>query len=312
MKFSEQWLREWIGPEPPREQLLEQLNMAGLEVDDAEPVAPEFEGVLVGEVVSVAPHPDADKLRVCQVNAGQDDLLNIVCGAPNVYEGMRAPVAVVGAKLPDDFKIKKAKLRGVESFGMLCSARELGLSEDHAGLFELPQDAPVGENVRDWLQLDDISIDVDLTPNRGDCLGLIGIARELSAINRLDMKSTDVPVVPAEIDDVFPIELVNAEACSRYVGRIIRGIDPKATSPLWMQEKLRRCGLRSISPTVDVTNYVMMEMGKPIHAFDFHKLSGGIRVRNANAGEKLTLLDGQELTLDDNTLVIADHQAAHA
>ncbi len=305
MKFSEQWLREWVNPPLTAAELAEQLTMAGLEVDSVTPVAGTFSGVVVGEVLSVEPHPDADKLRVCSVSAGAEPL-QIVCGAPNVRVGMKVPTALIGALLPGDFKIKKSKLRGVESSGMLCSARELGLSEDAAGLMALPVDAPVGADIRAYLGLDDTCIEVDLTPNRGDCLGLAGIAREIGVLNRCSVAGPAMEPVSAGIEDTFPVQVSAPEACPRYLGRVIRGIDAKAATPLWMQEKLRRGGIRSLGPVVDVTNYVLLELGQPMHAFDLATLSGGIEVRHARAGERLTLLDEKVIELDTDSLLIAD------
>ncbi|HFD80807.1 MAG TPA: phenylalanine--tRNA ligase subunit beta, partial [Gammaproteobacteria bacterium] len=296
MKFSENWLREWVDPDLDREALAETLTMAGLEVDAVEAVAGEFSGVVVAEVLSVEPHPDADKLRVCQVSTGGDAPLQIVCGAPNVRAGMKAPLATVGGRV-GDMKIRKAKLRGVPSHGMLCSARELGLSDDHQGLMDLPANAPVGRDLRDWLDLDDVAIEVDLTPNRGDCLGVEGIAREVGALTGTDLTPPRPVAVDETIDDVLPVEVQAPEACPRYLGRIIRGIDPQAQTPLWMQEKLRRSGLRSLGPVVDVTNYVMLELGQPMHAFDLAQISDAVVVRRANKGEKLTLLDEREVEL---------------
>ncbi len=305
MKFSEAWLREWVNPNLDTEQLAEQLTMAGLEVDSIEPAAGAFSGVVVAEVLSVEPHPDADKLRVCQVSAGEGEPLQIVCGAPNVHAGMKAPLATVGGRV-GDMKIKKAKLRGVPSHGMLCSARELGLSDEHEGLMELPADAPVGQDIREYLSLDDVLIEIDLTPNRGDCLGMEGVAREVGALTGTDVTTPDMPAVAASIDDTFAIEVKAPEACPRYLGRVIRGIDPDAQTPLWMKEKLRRGGLRSLGPVVDVTNYVLLELGQPMHAFDLAQLSGGIEVRYANAGETLTLLDERSIEPDSDTLLICD------
>lgn len=307
MKVSEQWLREWVDPPVGTAELAEQLTMAGLEVDSIEPAAGEFDSVVVGEVLEVAPHPDADKLRVCRVDAGQGgDPLQIVCGAPNVHQGMRAPVALVGGKLPGGLKIKKAKLRGVESFGMLCSARELGLSEDHAGLMALPPEAPVGTDIRDYLKLDDSIIEVDLTPNRGDCLGMAGIAREVALLNDCDLTPPAIAPVTAQVEDSFPVTVDAPAACPRYLGRVVRGIDPAAVTPLWMQERLRRGGIRPLGPVIDVTNYVLLELGQPMHGFDLARLQDGIRVRFAEAGEKLILLDGREVALAADSLVIAD------
>ncbi|VAW75576.1 Phenylalanyl-tRNA synthetase beta chain [hydrothermal vent metagenome] len=305
MKFSEAWLREWVNPNLETAQLAEQLTMAGLEVDSIEVAAGEFSGVVVAEVVSVEAHPDADKLRVCQVSTGEGDLLQIVCGASNVRAGMKAPLATVGGRI-GEMKIKKAKLRGLPSHGMLCSAHELGLSEDKEGLMDLPADAPTGQEIREYLALDDVLIDIDLTPNRGDCLGLEGVAREVGALNGTDVSRPDIPPVPPNIDDTFPVDIKIPEACPRYLGRVIRGINPDAQTPLWMKEKLRRSGLRSLGPVVDVTNYVMLELGQPMHAFDLSQLSDGIEVRYPKAGESLTLLDERGIEPDKDTLLICD------
>ena len=312
MKFSEGWLREWVNPGLDTQQLAEQLTMAGLEVDSVEPVAGGFSGVVVAEVLSVEAHPDADKLHVCQVAAGEDGPLQIVCGAPNVCAGMKAPLATVGGRMPDDLKIRKAKLRGIVSHGMLCSARELGLSDEHQGLMNLPADAAVGTDLRDYLGLNDVMIDIDLTPNRGDCLGMEGVAREVGALTRTDLTPPAFESVAATIDDQLPIDVQSPEACPRYLGRVIRGINPNAETPLWMQEKLRRGGIRSLGPVVDVTNYVLLELGQPMHAFDLKQLSGGIEVRYAREGETLTLLDERTIDLDKDALLICDRQKALA
>ncbi len=312
MKFNEQWLREWVNPAVETEALAHQLTMAGLEVDAIEPVAAEFSQVVVGEVVSVEPHPDADRLRVCLVDVGEPEPLTIVCGASNVAEGMKVPTALIGAVLPGGLKIKKSKLRGVRSFGMLCSSVELGLEEQADGLMPLPSDAEAGVDVRDYLQLNDVAIEIGLTPNRGDCLSLLGIAREVGVVNSAPVSEPSVAEVVATIADTLAVTLADPKACPRYVGRVIKGINPNMETPLWMRERLRRCGLRSVSPVVDVTNYVMLELGQPMHAFDLGKLSGGIHVRAAGSGEKITLLDGQEVVLRDNTLVIADDNRAVA
>ena len=306
MKFSEKWLREWVNPDVDTATLIAQLTLAGLEVDAVEPVAGDFSGVLVGQVVSVESHPDADKLRLCKVDVAADELLSIVCGASNVRLDLKIPVAVIGAVLPGNFKIKKAKLRGVESFGMLCSAKELGMAENADGLMELATDAPVGEDFRKYLDLDDVSIDVDLTPNRSDCLGIAGIAREVGVLTGCDLTSWPKEAIDEQSAAQLTVEVEATSACPRYVGRVIENINVKATTPIWMQEKLRRSGLRSISPVVDITNYVMLELGQPMHAFDLNTLNGGIKVRMAKQGEKLTLLDGQEVTLSETSLVIAD------
>ena len=306
MRFSEAWLREWVDPGVDTRTLADQLSMAGLEVDAVEPAAPIFSGVLVGHVRSIAPHPNAEKLRICSVDLGRGEPLQIICGAANVAEGMKVPVATVGARLPENFRIKRAKLRGVESLGMICSAAELGLAESSDGIMALPHTAPPGEDFRDFLDLDDQCIELDLTPDRSDCLCLAGVAREVAVINRSPLQAPDVHAVSAAIDARFPVELFAPEACPRYVCRIVRGIDPNAETPLWMQERLRRGGLRAISPVVDVTNYVLLELGQPMHGFDLSKLDGGIRVRMAEVGERLTLLNGEGIELREDSLIIAD------
>ncbi len=312
MKFSELWLREWVNPAISSEELSEQITMAGLEVDGVEPVAGEFNGVFVGEVVECGQHPNADKLRVTKVNVGGERLLDIVCGAPNCRKGLKVAVATIGAVLPGDFKIKAAKLRGEPSEGMLCSFSELGISEDHDGIIELPADAPIGTDIREYLKLNDNAIEISVTPNRADCLGIIGVARDVAVLNKLTLNVPAMDAVPAAIHDTFPITVEATDACPRYLGRVVKGINVKAATPLWMHEKLRRCGIRSIDPVVDVTNYVLLELGQPMHAFDLNRLEGGIVVRMAKEGEKLTLLDGNEATLSADTLVIADQQKALA
>jgi phenylalanyl-tRNA synthetase beta chain len=307
MKFSEQWLRSWTNPAVDRDALVAKLSMVGLEVDSVTPVAGAFHGVVVGEILSAEQHPDADKLRVCQVSNGSETF-QVVCGAPNARAGIRIPFAMIGAELGDDFKIKKAKLRGVESFGMLCSASELKVSEDNSGLMELAADAPLGMDIREYLGLDDVVIEIGLTPNRGDCLSLAGLAREVGAIYGSDVKPVAIQSVAPAHDETRPVELLAPQACPRYLGRVIRNVDLSRSTPLWMVERLRRSDIRSIDPAVDVTNYVMLELGQPMHAFDLAEIRGGIRVRMAEQGEKLVLLDGQEATLTADTLVIADHQ----
>lgn len=307
MKFSEQWLRSWANPAADRDALVAKLSMVGLEVDSVTPVAGAFHGVVVGEILSAEQHPDADKLRVCQVSNGSETF-QVVCGAPNARPGIKVPFAMIGAELGDDFKIKKAKLRGVESFGMLCSASELKISDDHSGLMELAADAPVGTDIREYLGLDDVVIEIGLTPNRGDCLSLAGLAREVGAVYGCEVQPVTIqPVAPAH-DETRPVELLAPQACPRYLGRVIRNVDLSRPTPLWMVERLRRSDIRSIDPAVDVTNYVMLELGQPMHAFDLNEIRGGIRVRMAEQGEKLVLLDGQEVTLSADTLVIADHE----
>jgi len=305
MKFSEAWLREWVDPPVGRDELLEQLTMAGLEVEAFEPVAADFSDVVVGEVVAVSRHPDADKLSVCEVNDGTEHH-QVVCGAPNVRPGLKSPFARVGAVLPGNFKIKKAKLRGVESRGMLCSAAELGLGDDHDGILELAGGLSAGTDLRAALALDDVTVELNLTPNRGDCLSMRGLAREVGVLNNVAVHAAAAPPVPAAVDDTFAVSLEDPEGCPRYLGRVIRGIDISAASPLWLTEKLRRSGLRSIDPVVDVTNFVMLELGQPMHAFDLSRLADGIVVRLARPGEKLELLDGQEVALDSDTLLITD------
>ena len=312
MKFSEHWLREWVNPAVSSEELSEQITMAGLEVDDVEAVAGAFHGVVVGEVVECGQHPNADKLRVTKVNVGGERLLDIVCGAPNCRQGLRVAVATIGAVLPGDFKIKAAKLRGEPSEGMLCSFSELGISEDHSGIIELPHDAPIGIDIREYLGLDDNAIEISVTPNRADCLSIIGVARDVAVLNQLPLTAPEITPVAATLTDTFPIRVEAPDACPRYLGRVVKGIDVKAATPLWMREKLRRCGIRSIDAVVDVTNYVLLELGQPMHAFDLDRLDGGIVVRLAQEGETLTLLDGNEATLNADTLVIADQSKALA
>ena len=305
MKFSEQWLREWVKPALSTQALSDQLSLAGLEVDEVSGVAGHFEGVVVAEIISAAQHPDADKLQVCQVSDGSETF-QVVCGAANARAGLKTAFARVGAVLPGDFKIKKAKLRGVESMGMLCAEDELGISDDHGGIMELAVDAPLGTDLREFLNLNDSLIDVDLTPNRGDCLSIAGLAREVGVLNQVPVSPVQIEEVAAVSADTFPVQLDAPNACPRYVGRVIRNINPGATTPQWMQEKLRRSGIRSIDPVVDVTNYVLLELGQPMHAFDLNKLSEGIVVRMAKAGETLVLLDETEVTLNDDTLLITD------
>lgn len=313
MIFSEQWIREWVDPALEREALLEQLTMAGLEVDAWSPVAADFSGVVVAEILSAEPHPEADRLRVCQVNDGLD-CLQIVCGAANARAGLKVPLARVGALLPatkeegGSFRIRQARLRGIESNGMLCSAAELGMADSADGLLELPDDAVPGTDIRDFLKLDDISVELGLTPNRGDCLSIRGLAREIAVLNAVDISTLQIKPVTAVSGYCLPVEIKVPQACPRYLGRVIEDIDIAAQTPLWMQEKLRRCGLRSIDPVVDVTNYVLLELGQPMHAFDLDQLAGGICIRMAAAEEKLMLLDGKQLTLGEATMVIADQE----
>ena len=312
MKFSEKWLREWVDPRVTTAELAEQLTTVGLEVDSVESVAGDFDGVVVGRVQAVQPHPEADKLRLCMVEFGTAEPVEVVCGASNVRVGLSAPFAPVGARVAGGTKIRASKIRSVKSHGMLCSEVELGLGEDGDGLLALSAEAVPGTPLEIALDLDDVAIDVDLTPNRGDCLSMLGIAREIAVVNRCEIATSTVePVAPA-IEDRFPVALDASQECPRYVGRVVRDIDPGATTPLWLVERLRRCGVRAISPVVDVTNFVMLELGQPLHAFDLDTLRGGIRVRKAHADEPLELLDGQVLELDSDILVIADEERAVA
>ena len=310
MKFSEAWLRDWVNPAIDRAQLLEQLTMAGLEVEAVTPVAPKSKGVVVARVEQVAPHPAKD-LSVCQVHDGRSSQ-QVVCGAPNVQPGLVSALAKVGATLPGGVNIERADIQGVASAGMLCSAAELGLGEGSDGVLNLGEGHKLGANLVDALQLDDVSIEVDLTPNRGDCLSLRGLARELGVLNNQPVQHQPAPPVAAQIEASLAVRLDAVEGCPRYLGRVIRGLNANAETPLWMQERLRRSGLRSIGPVVDVTNYVMLELGQPMHAFDLAALSGSIQVRWANSGEALRLLDGRELQLDPSVLVIADAAGAVA
>ena len=313
MKFSESWLREWVSPSLTTEELEAQVTMAGLEVDAVDAVASDFTGIVVGEVVSREQHPDADKLSLCQVSDGTETF-QVVCGAANVRVGLKIPFAKIGAVLASEdgkgFKIKKAKLRGVESFGMLCAESEMGMAESSEGLMELASDAPLGQDIREYLNLDDSIIEVDLTPNRADCLSVKGLAREVGTLNKIDVTESSISPVAASIDTKVAVTLSAADACPKYVGRVLQGINVKAQTPLWMVEKLRRSGIRSIDPIVDVTNFVLLEQGQPMHAFDLSKLDGGIDVRMAKDQEPLTLLDGQEIKLKADTLVIADQSKA--
>lgn len=312
MRFSEAWLRELVNPSISTNELVEQLTMAGLEVDSVEPAAAEFSNIVIGEVVDIQPHPDADKLRICKVEVGDDEPLQIVCGASNAELGLKAPTALVGAVLPGNFKIKKSRLRGQLSLGMLCSEQELGLATDVDGLMELSADAPVGTDIREYLKLNDSIFEVDLTPNRADCLSVEGIAREVAVLNKLDWSTPDLKKVEVTNQETLLVNVDEPTSCPRYLGRLIKGVKPTADTPLWMQERLRRSGLRSLGPLVDVTNYVLLELGQPLHAFDAEKLSGGIKVRNGYTEEELGLLNDQSIRLDTHTLVIADDKKALA
>ena len=306
MKIAESWLREWVNPELDTEALAHQLTMLGHEVDEISVEGEGLDGVVVGEVIEFGKHPDADRLSVCKVSTGKGDLIDIVCGAPNLFKGMKSPLAIPGVTLPNGIKLRKSKIRGVVSNGMLCSAAELGLGEDSGGIIALPSDAPVGTALADYLSLPDAVFDLDLTPNRGDCFSVYGIARDVAALTGAELKSATVDGVAATIDDSFPVELIEPAGCPVFAGRVIRGIDPQARSPLWMVERLRRAGLREIHPVVDITNYVMLELGQPLHSYDLGLLNGAIRPRLARKGEKVTLLDGKEVGVNDDTLVITD------
>ena len=312
MQISEAWLRELVNPSISTEELVEQLTMAGLEVDSVKPAAADFKGVLVGQVVAMEQHSNADKLSVCQVNVGDDEPLQIVCGANNVRVGLKIPAALVGAVLPGNFKIKKSKLRGELSLGMLCSEKELGLAADADGLMELFADAPVGVDIREYLALDDKIIELDLTPNRADCLSVEGVAREISVLNEMAWTPITFDNAPIGHDDVLNVTVDATETCPKYLGRLIKDVNPNAETPLWMQEKLRRSGLRSLGPLVDVTNYVLLELGQPLHAFDADKITGSISVRVGHKGEELALLNDQTVKLDGEALVIADDKQALA
>jgi phenylalanyl-tRNA synthetase beta chain len=305
MKIAESWLREWVNPDLDAEALGHQLTMLGHEVDAIATEGEGLNGVVIAEVVEVGKHPDADRLSVCKVSTG-GDLVDVVCGAPNVVAGMKSPFAGPGIKLPNGLKLRKSKIRGVVSNGMLCSAVELGLGEESDGIISLPADAPIGKSLSDYLNLPDAVFDIDLTPNRGDCFSVLGIARDISALTGSDLKPAVIESVPVTIDDTLAVELPEPAGCPIFAGRVIRGIDPKARSPLWMVELLRRVGLREIHPVVDVTNFVMMELGQPLHGYDLGLVRGAIRPRLAKKGEAVTLLDETEHKLNDDTLVITD------
>ncbi|HEY0665974.1 MAG TPA: phenylalanine--tRNA ligase subunit beta [Gallionella sp.] len=306
MKFSENWLRTWVNPALNSDELGHALTMAGLEVEALEAVAPAFSNVVVAEVLEVVKHPNADRLNVCQVNVGEAAPLTIVCGAANVAVGVKVPCARIGAVLPGDFKIKQAKVRSIESFGMLCSAVELGLAEASDGLWLLPADAPVGRMLREYLDLEDKLFTLKLTPNRSDCSGIAGLAREVAALTGSALQPVVIAEPQVTLSEQLPVKVADARACPLYCGRLVRGVNAAATTPVWIQRRLERSGLRAINAVVDITNYVMLELGQPMHAFDVASLFGGITVRNAQKGEALTLLNEQVVTLDDDVLVIAD------
>jgi len=313
MQFPESWLREFCNPAISTAQLAEVLTMAGLEVEETQPVAPPFSGIVVGEIKEAVQHPDADRLRVCQVDVGGPALLNIVCGAPNARVGIKVPCATVGAELPPGedgkpFKIKIGKLRGVQSFGMLCSAKELGIADDHGGLLELPADAPLGRNIREYLNLDDTLFTLKLTPNLAHCLSVYGIAREVSALTGAPLQSPAFPAVAAKLADTLPVKVSAPDLCGRFSGRIVRNVNTRAATPQWMLDRLARCGQRGVSPLVDISNYVMFELGRPSHIFDLDKIHGGLEVRWARPGEQLKLLNGNTVALDESVGVIADER----
>ena len=312
MKFSEAWLREWVNPPISSRAMGDCFTMGGLALDDMNPAALAFTGVVVARVMGVALHPVADNLSICQVNYTGDQSLQVVCGAPNVRVGIRVPYARVGAELPGGVTIKAAHVHNVESCGMLCSARDLRLAETSTEIMLLPDDAPIGQSLRDYLNLDDMILEIDLTPNRSDCLSIAGIARELAALTDTALDRPAITRIGATINDSLPIAIEAPENCPRYAGRVIRSIKPSLTTPLWLQERLRRGGLRSLNPAVDVMNYVMLELGQPMHAFDLSTLRGGIHVRYARENEPLTLLDGREIVLAAGMLVIADDARALA
>ncbi|MGD9945806.1 MAG: phenylalanine--tRNA ligase subunit beta, partial [Burkholderiaceae bacterium] len=308
MRVPESWLRSFCSPEWSSQETGDRLTMAGLEVEEAAQAAPPFSGVVVAEVRSVARHPNADKLSVCEVDAGEGAPRTIVCGAPNVAAGMRVPCALPGAELPGGFAIKPVKMRGVESLGMLCSARELGLSEDHGGLLALPADAPVGTDLRRYLDLDETVYTLKLTPNLAHCMSVFGVARELSALSGAALKEPVFEPVPAAIGDRLPVTISAPDLCGRFSGRIIRGVDPRAATPAWMKQRLERAGQRSVSALVDISNYVMLELGRPTHVFDLDRIHGGLDVRWARPGETLKLLNGQTVELAADVGVIADQR----
>jgi phenylalanyl-tRNA synthetase beta chain len=308
MKVPYSWLAEWVSIPWDARELGSRLTMSGLELEALEAAAPAFSGVVVAEIRAAERHPQADKLQVCRVSQGVGEDLQIVCGAPNARAGLKSALATVGANLPENLAIKAAKLRGVESFGMLCSARELKLSEDSAGILELPADAPVGQSLRDYLQLDDTILELNVTANRGDAMSIIGVAREVAALTRASLTGPRIDPLEAAHPDRFAVRLEAPTACPRFVGCIIRGVDNRAATPQWMRERLRRVGLRSISPVVDVTNYVLLELGQPMHAYDLAKLRGEIVVRPASAAERLTLLDGKQIEAASDVLFIADRE----
>ena len=306
MKFSLSWLRDWVPFAPDADELAERLTLAGLEVDDVTEIGQSLGGFVVAEVLAVEPHPNADRLRVCQVSVADGQPLQIVCGAPNARAGMHSILATTDAVMPDGTKIRRSKLRGIESQGMLCSASELGLGDDHDGIIDLPTDAPVGTPAATYLNLPDAIIDIDITPNRGDCFSLLGVAREVAAFSGQRLADPAVAEVPAGSERSQGVQLAAPETCTRFASRVVENTDPAATTPRWMAERLERAGLRTIHPVVDITNYVMLELGQPLHAYDLDKITGSLIVRRAAAGEPCVLLDEKALELDDDVVVVAD------
>jgi phenylalanyl-tRNA synthetase beta chain len=312
MQFPESWLRALVNPPIDTEELAHRLTMAGLEVEELQPAAPAFSGVVVAHIAEIAPHPNADKLRVCQVDDGSGQRLQIVCGAPNAAAGMNVPLARVGAELTGGMKIGVAKMRGVESAGMLCSARELGLSQDHAGLLELPPDTKPGTSLREALDLDDTLFTLKLTPNRADCLSILGVGREVAALTGAPLNTPKAEAVRPALDDIVSVDVQAPDLCGRFAGRVIRGVNARAATPAWMKMRLERAGQRSVSALVDISNYVMLELGRPTHVFDLDKIGGGLTVRWARPGESLTLLNGQTIALDQDVGVIAAGDAVES
>ncbi len=312
MQFSEQWLRSYANPPISSDELAARLTMAGLEVESVDPVAPPFSGVVVGEVTRVVPHPNADKLTVCEVEVGAGEILSIVCGAPNVAQGIKVPCALVGAMLPGGAEIGATTLRGVQSQGMLCSARELGLAEDHSGLLILDADAPLGADLRDYLALDDRKLTIKLTPDRADCLSVVGIAREVAAFSSAPLTLPTIDPVTPTITDRLPVKVEASDLCGRFSGRVIRGVNAHAQTPAWIRQRLERSGQRPISALVDISNYVLLELGRPTHVFDLDKVEGGLTVRWGRAGERVELLNGQTVEVDSGVGVIADAAGVEA
>ena len=314
MQFPESWLREYCNPDMTTDQLAQVLTMAGLEVEEVQPAAPAFTGIVIGEIKEAVQHPDADRLRICQVDIGTGNLLNIVCGAPNARAGIRVPVATVGAELPPPadskdgkpFRIKVGKLRGVESHGMLCSAKELGISEEHGGLLELSEDAPIGQNIRLFLDLDDMIFTLKLTPNLAHCQSVYGVARELAALTGAHLKTPEFSAQTVLTDAVLPVDVQAPDLCGRFSGRLVKNLNTQAKTPQWMVQRLARCGQRSVSALVDISNYVMFELGRPTHIFDADKIHGDLQVRWGRKGESLKLLNGNTVEVDETVGVIAD------